>query len=133
MKKVITIIALLFLVSTLSFAQNAKKITNTLDKGKVVKNAVQNTNATTYDFTTGSNKFYGGTAGAKEVQAGVWGMIAGDANGDGGVSGPDYTSYQNAQGNEGYDVSDFNLDGGVSGPDYTLYQNNQGSETKVPN
>ncbi len=132
MKKVITIIALLFLVSTLSFAQNAKKITNTLDKGKVVKNAVQNTNATTYDFTTGSNKFYGGTAGAKEVQAGVWGMIAGDGNGDGSIDAQDYTLYKNNQGVEGYEAADYNLDGGNYAEDYTLFKNNQGSETEVP-
>jgi hypothetical protein len=39
---------------------------------------------TTYDFTTGSGQFFG-TGGAAEVESGVWGMWAGDANGDGTI------------------------------------------------
>ncbi len=91
------------------------------------------TSATLYDFTSASDQFYGGAGGAKEIETGVWGMIAGDANADGGVYAEDYTSYQTSQGNEGYSESaDFNLDGGVYAEDYTLYQINQGQETSVP-
>ncbi|MCB9219930.1 MAG: hypothetical protein H6610_10790 [Ignavibacteriales bacterium] len=43
-------------------------------------NSTQAVNVVTYDFTTGSDKYYGTTAAAKEVSTGVWAMIAGDAN-----------------------------------------------------
>ncbi|HFE54006.1 MAG TPA: hypothetical protein ENK07_11210 [Bacteroidetes bacterium] len=89
--------------------------------------------ATSYDFTTGGDRFYGGSSGAKELETGVWGMTAGDANASGGIYAEDYTAYQTSQGNEGYNESaDFNLSGGVYAEDYTLYQINQGKESNVP-
>ncbi|MEZ5083806.1 MAG: M14 family zinc carboxypeptidase [Bacteroidales bacterium] len=42
-----------------------------------------------YDFTTGSDKVYGGTDGCKEISPGIWGMIGGDANADGTIDGFD--------------------------------------------
>ena len=87
---------------------------------------------TEYDFTTGSDKYYGGASGAKDLGDGNWGMAAGDANGDGGVYAEDYTAYRTNQGNEGYEAADFNLDGGVYAEDYTIYRLNQGDETQVP-
>jgi len=126
MRNTVTAFLFLLLFAFVTFAQETKL---------EVKSSVNSTNgvtATTYDFTTGSNKYYGGTNGATEVQTGVWGMIAGDANGDGGVFAEDYTAYQTNQGNEGYLISDFNMDGGVFAEDYTLYQVNQGKETQVP-
>ncbi len=131
MKRAFVYFIFIILYSSFAFGQVVKKDIPNVSKQKVVK-ITQNVNNTNYDFTTGSDKYYG-TNGAKEIQTGVWGMIAGDTNGDGGISGPDYTNYQNSQGNEGYEVTDFNLDGGVSGPDYTIYQNNQGKESAVPN
>jgi hypothetical protein len=87
---------------------------------------------TSYDFTTGSTKFYGGSNGCVELENGVWGMIAGDANADGGVYAEDYTAYQLSQGVPGYKPEDFNLDGGVYAEDYTIYQINQGRQTSIP-
>ena len=34
--------------------------------------------STLYNFTTGSNKFYGEDVGAKDLGSGVWGMMAGE-------------------------------------------------------
>ena len=81
-----------------------------------------------YDFSSGIAQYYG-NSGAHEVVTGIWGMVAGDGSGDGGVYGEDYTLYQLNQGAEGYQIADFNLDGGVYGEDYTLYQLNQGEES----
>ena len=140
MKKTSTIILLLFLAVSVSFAQSKKQETikkHFNNNKKIEKTAVKSPNSTTtatqYDFTTGSNKFYGGTAGATEVEAGVWGMIAADGNGDGAVDAQDYNLYKSGQGNEGYEAADYNLDGGNFAEDYTLYKNNQGKETAVPN
>ncbi len=87
--------------------------------------------ASLYDFTTSENRFYGSN-GAASLEPTVWGLIAGDANSDGGIFGEDYTEYQLRQGVEGYQAADFNLDGGVFGEDYTIYQINQGKESGVP-
>lgn len=134
MNRPFTILLLLAFCATFTFAQNAapKDIIKKNDIKQSSVNATSTTNVATYDFTTGADKFYGGTSGAKELESGVWGMIAGDANGDGGIYAEDYTAYQTNQGNEDYNVADFNLDGGVYAEDYTLYQLNQGKETSVP-
>ena len=94
--------------------------------------SLQGGNSTLYDFTTDENKFYGGSAGVKELASGVWGMIAGYAVKDGGIYTEDYQKYKIDQGKESYIVTDFNMDGGVYGEDYTIYQINQGAETEVP-
>ncbi|MBK7980657.1 MAG: hypothetical protein IPK06_11825 [Ignavibacteriae bacterium] len=117
---------------------NSNKIENAAERtqtsaGKVNgSNSTQATNTVLYDFTTGSDKYYGGAAAAVEVEPGVWAMIAGDANGDGGIYAQDYSNYKTNQGNEGYYNADFNMDGGVYAQDYTLYKANQGKETLVP-
>lgn len=130
MKRVLMILALFFLTSSMFFAQTIKKNVSTINKGNVV-NTVQSTNTTTYDFTDSSNKYYGSSNGAKEIQSGVWGMIAGDGNGDGSIDIQDYNLYKNNQGHEGYESADYNLDGGNYVEDYNLYKNNQGRETEL--
>jgi hypothetical protein len=89
-----------------------------------------------YDFTTGSDKIYGGSMGVVLLETigvdEVWGMIAGDGNSDGGIYAEDYTLYKTTQGDEGYIQSDYNLDGGAYAEDYTIYKLNQGKETLVP-
>jgi hypothetical protein len=91
-----------------------------------------NSSSTLYDFTTGSDKFYG-AGGAHEIEPGVWGMIGGDGNSDGGVFAEDYLLYRTNQGAVGYEAADFNLDGGVFAEDYLLYRINQGEVSTVPN
>ena len=39
----------------------------------------------TYDFTTGADRYCGGSNAAVQLEPGVWGMIAGDADGDGEI------------------------------------------------
>lgn len=91
-------------------------------------------NVTSYDFTTGSNKFYGSN-GAKELEQNVWGMIAGDANDNGEVQNNDGENYWKLEnGTGGYKNSDFNLNGQVQNNDYENYwKPNNGRGSQVPN
>jgi hypothetical protein len=88
---------------------------------------------TLYDFTNSSSKAYGQNA-MIEIATGIFGMYAGDGNGDGIIYDSDRNeiwSYQN--GNLGYLDGDFNLDSGVTIKDINEYWNlNQGKITQVP-
>lgn len=95
------------------------------------------TNATTavasYDFTTGSDKYYGGAAAAIEVETGVWAMIAGDADGSGSVDASDRSATWNERNTAGYLGSDLNLSGTVDASDRSKAWNNRNKSTSVPN
>jgi hypothetical protein len=85
-----------------------------------------------YDFTLSDTSFYG-TGGAKEIEPGVWGMWAGDVNGDGTlkynlsnndralilqeIGGSDINAVLN-----GYYPEDVNMDGTVR---YNLSNNDR--------
>jgi hypothetical protein len=71
----------------------------------------------TYDFTTGREKYYGGTNACVELEPGVWGMIAGDADGDGKITPTDRKIVEQQRGKTGYLQGDLNLDGKVDGGD----------------
>ncbi|MCD4735057.1 MAG: hypothetical protein K8R53_03350 [Bacteroidales bacterium] len=51
-------------------------------------------NVYVYDFSTGSDKAYGGILGYKEIGTGVWGMISGDGDASGQVNNQDSAGYQ---------------------------------------
>jgi hypothetical protein len=67
----------------------------------------------TYDFTTNSTCYYGGSNGCVQLKAGVWGLIAGDADGDGKITETDRAIIQQQSGKTGYLPGDLNLDGKV--------------------
>jgi len=71
----------------------------------------------TVDFTTGPDKVMGGTNACVELAPGVWGMIAGDCDGDGKVTAVDRAIVSNQVGKTGYLVGDSNLDGEVTEED----------------
>ena len=71
----------------------------------------------TYDFTTNWTQYRGGTNACVELEPGVWGMIAGDADGDGKITHVDRKICEEQQGQTGYKAGDFNLDGVVDGRD----------------
>ena len=132
MKNTVTVFLFLLLFALLTFAQEAKQETT----AKVnTTNNVENTTATTYDFTTGSDKYYGTTNAAVElgVGTGVWGMIAGDANGDGFIDGSDFLEPDNNKFQSGYLNSDTSMDGFVDGSDFVPVDNNKFKGTAVPN
>ncbi|NOX66506.1 MAG: hypothetical protein GXO85_12160 [Chlorobi bacterium] len=91
---------------------------------------------TNYDFTTGNTQFYGGSAGALEVTAGVWGMIAGDANSDGVVDAVDKNDFWRIENGTPYSYSkysDFNLDANLDAVDKNdFWRINNGKSSQLP-
>jgi hypothetical protein len=94
--------------------------------------SLNSTSATLYDFTTGSGQFYGGASGAQELETDVWGMIAGDANGNGVINSTDYIFIRNSVGSFDYSDYDCNLNGVVNSTDYLVVRPNIGAQTSVP-
>ncbi|MFH0908928.1 MAG: choice-of-anchor Q domain-containing protein, partial [bacterium] len=86
-----------------------------------------------YDFTTDSIQYQGGTNGAVELEAGVWGLVAGDADGEGRVRNADATIVQQQTGRTGYLPGDMNLDGLVDTNDEALALNRLGRVTTATN
>ncbi|MBN1675371.1 MAG: hypothetical protein JXR37_30300, partial [Kiritimatiellae bacterium] len=66
-----------------------------------------------YDFTTNSTCYSGGTNACVELEPGVWGMIAGDADGDGKITWVDRAIASNQVGRSGYWCGDIDLSGTV--------------------
>lgn len=85
---------------------------------------------TTYDFTTGTSKFYG--TDAPDLGSGVRGMYAGDANASMIVSAADASAVTAALGQSGYLNTDINMSGIVSSPDVTMANSNAGKASNVP-
>jgi hypothetical protein len=87
-----------------------------------------------YDFTTSYLQVYGGINACKELIPGVWGMIAGDADGSGIIEDTDKTLvWETSAGGFGYLSSDLNLDGQSDNKDKDDYWlPNLGKGTMVP-
>jgi len=84
-----------------------------------------------YDFTIGSEKFYG-TGGAVEIEPGIWAMYGGDCNHDGNITISDNNIVMNNRNQEGYEDGDINLDGNVTVADNNLVMNNRNKSAQVP-
>jgi hypothetical protein len=86
-----------------------------------------------YNFFSSSGQAYGGTSAQVQLYPGIWGILSGDANGNGNISLPDKTSWMNDAGISGYLPGDFNLDGQVNNPDKNdLWWPNNGSGSYIP-
>jgi V8-like Glu-specific endopeptidase len=77
-----------------------------------------------YDFTTGTDKYYGNTA--DYLGNGIYGLFSGDANRDGRINSSDFTIYysDNVNAMRGYRNTDFTLDGYITGSDFNKYAPN---------
>lgn len=88
-----------------------------------------------YDFTTAQSQAYGANP-MKELEPGVFGMYAGDADADGSIDAADRDSGWRAQNGTEWEYGksgDFNLDGGIDASDLNLYwRPNLGKTTRVP-
>ncbi len=87
-----------------------------------------------YDFTSGSGQSYGGTNAVKELEPGVWGMIAADGNANGLIQNTDETAvWKTDLGASGYDGGDFDMNGLTQNTDETnLWKPNLGGGGQVP-
>jgi hypothetical protein len=88
----------------------------------------------TYDFSTGTDKIFGGDNGCKQIDVNIWAMLAADGNADGQVNFDDILNvWKQEAGTRGYKSGDFNLNGEVNNPDKNkLWTPNNGVETQVP-
>lgn len=86
----------------------------------------------TINFTTALSTYYG--RDAKLLESGIYGMYAGDANGNGQVQNDDKNDYwKNVVGSSGYVSADFNLNGQVQNDDKNdFWKPNVGRGTQVP-
>jgi uncharacterized protein (TIGR02145 family) len=87
-----------------------------------------------YNFTNSSNKSLGGIFSQKEFVTEIWGMIAGDANGDGQIDNRDKNDkYFDEYLNTGYYSGDLNMDGIVNNSDKILkWKPNSGKGWTIP-
>ena len=99
-------------------------------------NTVSLPNSSDYDFTTGNDKYYGGSSGAIQLETGVWGMIAGDANSDGSIDAVDKNNIWRVENGTTWSYtkySDFNLDGNLDAVDKNnFWRPNNGLSSQVP-
>ena len=90
----------------------------------------------TIDFTSASANTYLGVSGLASLSGGKFGMLAGDADGDGDVDATDLTTWQSQNGTEftyGSSNGDFNLDGEINAVDRNDFQQKNNTKTsKVP-
>jgi hypothetical protein len=102
-----------------------------------IKHTLLAGSSTVYDFTTGTNKYYG-TGGCKLVDAAptAYGLWAGDANQDKLIDAADFSVWQTFArlGSVGYLDQDMDMDGFVTSRDYVLWFNNNsnGGNSQVP-
>jgi PKD repeat protein len=87
-----------------------------------------------YDFTTSSIQAFG-TESQKDLGSGLFGMFAGDANGDGVVDEFDKSDlWDTESGSNGYLPSDLNMDGESENMDKNEYWlMNEGTSSFIPN
>lgn len=91
-------------------------------------------NAASYDFSTGSDKVYGGASGYRQIGPAAWGMVSGDGTADQQVNNNDKNNVWKMEvGTQGYKAGDFNLDKQVTNIDKTSYWTpNTGLGSQVP-
>ncbi|MBN2175655.1 MAG: hypothetical protein JW731_16110 [Bacteroidales bacterium] len=87
-----------------------------------------------YDFTTGSDKYHGGTDAALEIAPGVWGMFSADGNGDNLVDMMDKSiAWETEAGMSGYISTDYSLNSQSDNTDKTGYwEPNIGKGSQIP-
>ena len=84
-----------------------------------------------YNFASGTgSQFYPGNGGGAKLlessPSNIWGMVAGDGNGDGQITGTDFNIFNPkfVSAATGYENADYNLDGQVTGTDFNKFNPN---------
>lgn len=87
----------------------------------------------TYDFSSSEGQVYGNDSGHKILGPGIWGMIAGDGNKNGGVTPTDISEWAEQAGLQGYLLNDYSMNGQVNNQDKNdILIHNIYSSTQVP-
>jgi len=92
-----------------------------------------NSSSLLYDFSTSQSQAYG-TNAMRDLGSELYGLVSGDANGNGQIQNNDSETYWAVQnGQSGYREGDFNLNGQVQNNDReTFWALNNGKGTQVP-
>jgi len=90
-----------------------------------------NTSSALYDFSTGLGQYYGGLAA--NLESGIFGLYAGDANKSFIVSAADYSVVTINLTQSNYNQGDINMSGIVSAADYSFITTNLLKASNVPN
>lgn len=87
-----------------------------------------------YDFSSGQNQAYGGTNAHKQLEPGVWGLVASDGNANGLIQNTDETEvWQDDLGSSGYIGGDYDMNGLTQNTDETnLWIPNLGGGGQIP-
>ena len=86
-----------------------------------------------WNFTTGSEKGYGDTAGQNEISTGIWGLVGGDADANGTIGASDKTAWASEAGSNGYTGSDFDMNTQVNNVDKNdIWVENNTKTSQVP-
>ncbi len=99
-----------------SQAAHAKIIVKRHTSGRTTSPFVidETTKTLTYDYTSSAANYYGDESVSKQLTTGIYGLVAGDADGDGYINNADKNEHWVPEnGNTGYYKSDFNMDGTV--------------------
>lgn len=84
-----------------------------------------------YDFTSGTNQAYG--TDAQKNLGGIYGMYAGDGDGNGIIHLEDLIIFQEQAGTRGYKSGDFDMDSEVMNQDKNdIWVSNEGKGSQVP-
>jgi hypothetical protein len=83
-----------------------------------------------YDFTTGLSRYFGGEA--ISLGGGVYGIAAGDVDGNTGVGASDLVNTRVAIGSVEYIPEDVDMNGGVGASDLVKVRLNIGQASRVP-
>jgi hypothetical protein len=89
-------------------------------------------NSSLYDFTTGPDKAYGNDP-LFDFGNGIWGMYAGDGDGNGVINVLDYGEVVNSLFATGYKFGDLDLNGTINVLDYSKINSNLFKSTQVSN
>lgn len=139
--KILILILIMYCSGQAIFAQNdSEKTTNVEGKTGISQGAAATTTPVIYDFTTGADKYHGGAAGAQflgykvDGVTEVWGMVAGDGDGNGGINIDDRNLIWRVEnGSIGYKAGDYDMNGGVNIDDLNLiWRKNNGKVSLLP-
>ena len=86
-----------------------------------------------YNYTTGIAQIYPASGiGIKLLNTGIYGMMAGDADGSGYIDNSDFLIWYNNAGGATYNSADFSMSGYVDNSDFLIWSLNGGATSQVP-